>query len=676
MQENRKKAAAAARLKKWQDILRRDETAWQSIRDRLDRQEALLRGSAKITRKDGTAAQKDADHVRNIIAEIIETEVDSTIPAPKVQALREQDEPLARKIEDMLRNELDRLPMEVLNDLQERIVPTHGGDFFFVDWDHTMGTHTTVGDTTVTEVHPRRFVPQAGVYELEDMEHWFLKLPRTEEYIRRKYGVDVAEETEEDQTARSNVEVGTVEGVVTQNIAYYRNGKGGIGRYSWVMDTELEDLEDCQMRHIHICQDCGKTGDGVRCTECGGVKFRREVQEYEELTEDIQRPDGTVISALEQSRDEFGNAATREVSGMSLVDLLGSGALMPQLTAGGDLGAGVYGVQTEPVMRPRQVPCYRPNLYPLVLRRNVSMAGQLLGGSDVDAMEDAQMAANKLSTKINKKLMSGGSFVTKPSSLKFEFSDEDGKVLNLETMQQLEMIQVRNMQVDITADMAFRREVYDEAREQIGITDSFQGRKDPTATSGKAKEFAAAQAAGRLESKRVMKQAAYQKLFELLFKWKLAYADEPRPVVSFNENGDKEYGQFNRWDFLEIDAAGQAYWNDNFLFSCDTAAPLANRRENMWQELRGHRQEGALGDPTKTDNLILYWGIMEQLHYPLAGTIKQAMEKKKQQEEEQAAQAAMQAQMMAEMQSGVLPGGAAGLYKPEPPTNMGGGEVL
>ena len=71
-------------------------------------------------------------HVRNIVAENIESQVSTDIPQPKVTARRKQDEGLARLIEDMLRNELDRLPMEYLNDMQERTVPIQGGSFFHV----------------------------------------------------------------------------------------------------------------------------------------------------------------------------------------------------------------------------------------------------------------------------------------------------------------------------------------------------------------------------------------------------------------------------------------------------------------------------------------------------------------------------------------------------------------
>ena len=89
------------------------------------------------------------------------------------------------------------------------------------------------------------------------------------------------------------------------------------------------------------------------------------------------------------------------------------------------------------------------------------------------------------------------------------------------------MIDVYQFSGDLQYELTYLATVYEEARQVLGITDSFQGRTDPTATSGKAKEFSAAQAAGRLESKRTMKQAAYAQLFELMFKFWLAYSDEP-----------------------------------------------------------------------------------------------------------------------------------------------------
>ena len=187
-------------------------------------------------------------------------------------------------------------------------------------------------------------------------------------------------------------------------------------------------------------------------------------------------------------------------------------------------------------------------------------------------------------------------------------------------------------------------QVYEKSRRVLGITDSYQGRRDSTAQSGKAKEFAAAQSAGRLESKRVLKKAAFARIFERMFKNQLAYCDEKRPLRYRDDQGNQEYEEWNSYAFLKMDDAGELYWNDQFLFSCDDASGLATNREAMWQETTGHLQSGAFGDPGNIDTLILYWAQMEELHYPGAGKIKGMLEQRKQEQ-------LMQQQMMMQMQA-------------------------
>lgn len=192
---------------------------------------------------------------------------------------------------------------------------------------------------------------------------------------------------------------------------------------------------------------------------------------------------------------------------------------------------------------------------------------------------------------------------------------EDGERWYIGKPSDKSLIDVYDFSGNLQYELTYLAQVYEEARQIIGITDSFQGRRDTTATSGKAKEFSAAQAAGRLESKRVMKNAAYAELFETMFKFWLAYSDEPRPVTYKDSTGETMYEEFNRYDFLEEGEDGELHWNDQFLFSCDTSAPLASNREAMWQETRQNLEGRAFGDPTDLETLILFWAKMEELHY-------------------------------------------------------------
>ena len=642
------------KLDLWKRRLKANDTAYSAEEARMDGREALYRGSDEIRPivAKNRARERETPHVRNLCAEMIESQVDSNIPQPKVTPRRKRDEWRAKLIEDMLRNELDRLPMEIINDQMERTVPIQGGGAFLVEWDSDQRTHSTVGEVSVAFVHPKQIVPQDGVFTgIEDMDYIILKVPQTKGYIKRRYGVDVDDEGEAEPDVKGMC-ASTADDMVTQYIAYYRNDKGGIGLYSWVNDdVELEDMEDYQARRLRRCAACGamepledvtpaepavngllpgQTADGTGeyrgsgtvsrrgrkvCPYCGGTKWEDSEEQYEEVYTPITRSDGSVIPGAQMVE-----TVTDQVD---------------------EYGLPIVAVE----MVPTRIPFYKPDIYPVILQKNVSVYGKFLGDSDIDKIADQQNTTNRIEKKIIDKLVASGSYLSLPDSPSVQIDERDGKIIRLGNPSDLSMIGTYDVQGNVEQDMAYLSQVYEESRQIIGITDSFQGRKDTTATSGTAKEFSAAQAAGRLESKRVMKDAAYAQLFEAMFKFKLAYADEPRPVVSHDIQGNANYEEFNRYDFLEQDAAGEWAWVDDFLFSCDTSAPLANNREAMWQETRMNLQTGAFGDPASLQTLILFWTKMEMLHYPGSGETKAYLEEQLQQQM-QAQQMAMQQQVM------------------------------
>ena len=631
------------KLTMWQDRLAQNETAYAAELAKMDKREALYKGDRNL--RDIVAGEKKstAVHVRNIVAELIEAQVDSSIPAPKVTARYEKDQHLAKIIEDMLRNEIDRLPFEYMNDQMERTVPIQGSGEWLVEWDNAKRTHTTVGELTVSLLHPKQVIPQDGVYSgIEDMDYIILKVPQTKTFIQRRYGVTVEDESESEPEIKGS-SAGESTDLVTQYIAYYRNDSGGIGKYSWVNDVQLEDMEDYQARRLKRCKKCGQvyngdlqpmepTPDGTAPTEerpkkngvcpyCGSSSFEESTEEFEELHADVVKSNGEIIPAFLEEvkplKDEFGMPVVDPYTGLPA---------------------------TEVVRTPTKIPFYKPDVYPVLQQKSVSIYGAFGGDSDVDKIADQQNTTNRLEAKIIDKLLKSGSYMTLPDDCYIERDAEDMKVIRPGDPAKKELIGVYDLQGNVQQDAEYLMQVYEEARQQIGITDSFQGRRDTTATSGKAREFAAAQSAGRLESKRRMKDAAYAALYEAMFKFKLAYTDEPRPVVSTDRHGQPVYESWNKYDFLEKDANGEYYWNDQFLFSCDTSSSLAQNREAMWQETRMNLQTGAFGDPQNVNTLILFWTKMAMLHYPGAEDTLDYLKEMLQQQ--QAQQAAMQQQQM------------------------------
>lgn len=612
-------------LDEWQEWASKNEAALGDQSARMDDREAMYRGEVreltpltpKDTARNGTL--RKTTHLRNIVAENIESEVSSTIPQPKVTARRQADEGRAKILEDMLRNELDRLPMEQLNDLAERIVPIQGGVYWLVEWDERKTTTSAHGDVSVSLLHPKQIIPQDGVFtSVEDMDAIVVKLPQTRSKVERMYGKhldeDAAEEDPEARTLDANAD--TADDLVTQYVAYYRNDKGGVGKFSWVNDTVLEDMEDVEARRVRTCAQCGEklAPDAKTCPVCGAEQATDGEAENEEIWDGITTAAGTKIPGSQLSADEQG----------------------------------------LPMIQPTVLPYYKPDVFPVFLQRNVSVFGRLLGDSDVDKISDQQNTVSRMETKIIDRFIKAGTRITMPDRADFRVDPDDQDLWYVGNAQDAQLIQVHQFSGDLSQEMAYLSQVYEEARQILGITDSFQGRRDTTAQSGVAKEFAAQQSAGRLESKRVLKEAAYAELFKRIAQLKIAYADEPRPVVATDDRGQAQYEEFNRYDFYEQGPDGQWHCildDDRFLFSCDTSAPLANNREQMWQDTTQMFQLGAFGNPQDLNTLLLYWTKLELLHYPGASDTKEYLEQLK---EEQLQMQQQQMQMQQQLQMAQL----------------------
>ncbi len=581
------------RLRYWQEWLSRNDGAAAPEAGRMDRREALYRGEHNtlepLTEQERRrGGLRKTGHMRNIVAENIESMISASIPRPKVSARYPEDEWRARLLEDLLRSEMDRLPMEELNDMMERTVPIQGGAYWLVEWDNSRRSGNSVGEVVVQGLHPRQVVPQDGIVTaVEDMDAIVLKLPQTRGSILRRFGKDVSGETEAEPEVRGTDASGPVEELVTRYVAYYRNERGGIGRFSWCGDTVLEDMEDYQRRQVRVCAQCGAAAaDDVPCSECGSLKRRWQTQDYEEIWTEKRTPNGTVIPGAHRETD--GNGKVHWV--------------------------------------PTRIPFYQPDVYPLFLQRNISVFGRLLGDSDVDKIADQQNTINRMEQKIIDRLVKAGTRITLPDRADFRVDPEDGEKWYVGSAADKNLIGVYDFSGDLHYEMSYLRQVYEEARQLLGITDSFQGRSDDSAQSAVAKQFAAAQSAGRLESKRVLKEAAYAQLFRRIAQMQLAYADEPRPV---NLGSGRGYASFDRYDFLEQDENGDWHWIlDRFQFSCDTAVPSAGSRQQLWDSTTAHLRSGAFGNPTEPETLLLYWTRMERLHYPGAAETRAALEKR------------------------------------------------
>lgn len=615
-------------LKTWKKRLEEARESYGSDKNRMKTYQGYYDGDRSVAQDPNSSysPSKKASNVRNIVYELIESQVDSSIPMPKVRAIHPEDEELAKKLEHYLENKIKTTKLPLLNDMMERNVPVQGGDFFHVQWDANAGLHSQIGDIKVSEIHPKKLIPQPGMVEIEEMDYFFVQELYTKKKVKAIYGVSV-EDCGNDYTDLAGEQSSTASinsDIVTVNTAYYHNEHGGVGIFVWC-DTEiLLDLDDYEARYLDHCAKCGAVMQNGVCPECGSKKVKKMPEEYEEMAEGMEvktsypMADGTFSRNIDPFTEE--EAPKMDENGQPVMDEMG-----------------------QPVMEVRKVkrkiPYYKPNIYPVVLRKNITQNDKLLGGSDVAVIIDQQDTVKKLGSKINEKLLKGGSFVTLPTGIDVEKTDKELKILRVRNAADKSLIDVINVQPNVQNDLSYEETNYNWAKSALGITDSFQGKFSSSEVSGTARQYAINQAAGRLESKRTLKNEAFAKLYEYMFKFWLAYSDQSSAIISTDSNGTANYDEIDRHEFLKIDSAGEFYWDDEFLFETDPTSTLMQNREALWNQTDLKLQSGAFGPVGDLETARAYWTIQKANGYPNAAIILNIIEQRIKEQQEMAMQA-------------------------------------
>ena len=615
-------------LKTWKKRLEEARESYGSDKNRMKTYQGYYDGDRSVAQDPNSSysPSKKASNVRNIVYELIESQVDSSIPMPKVRAIHPEDEELAKKLEHYLENKIKTTKLPLLNDMMERNVPVQGGDFFHVQWDANAGLHSQIGDIKVSEIHPKKLIPQPGMVEIEEMDYFFVQELYTKKKVKAIYGVSV-EDCGNDYTDLAGEQSSTASinsDIVTVNTAYYHNEHGGVGIFVWC-DTEiLLDLDDYEARYLDHCAKCGAVMQNGVCPECGSKKVKKMPEEYEEMAEGMEvktsypMADGTFSRNIDPFTEE--EAPKVDENGQPVMDEMG-----------------------QPVMEMRKVkrkiPYYKPNIYPVVLRKNITQNDKLLGGSDVAVIIDQQDTVKKLGSKINEKLLKGGSFVTLPTGIDVEKTDKELKILRVRNAADKSLIDVINVQPNVQNDLSYEETNYNWAKSALGITDSFQGKFSSSEVSGTARQYAINQAAGRLESKRTLKNEAFAKLYEYMFKFWLAYSDQSSAIISTDSNGAANYDEIDRHEFLKIDSAGEFYWDDEFLFETDPTSTLMQNREALWNQTDLKLQSGAFGPVGDLETARAYWTIQKANGYPNAAIILNIIEQRIKEQQEMAMQA-------------------------------------
>ena len=604
----------------------RAEARTSELRAALQDYVEQYKGTRLFGRENPGAAP--ADIVRNITYELIESQVDTSIPPARVDAERwsEKNGRNAKTIERLCNNLRNKLPFEELNDVQERYTYVLGGSVRTILWDNSIMTRHEVGGISIDETNPQFFLPEPGIYDVDDMEYCFIEYTSTHEEAERRYGTPLTREGED-----AHAEVDEDENIVIV-VCFYKNEDGNVSQYVYTGDTELCDIDDFFARKRYVCKVCGRRRELCESDEhcdCGG-SFMQESEEYETLTHDIELSDGRIIPAMSpvvkngrRVQDEIEEDVLDELTGLPIVDTDGDG---------------VKTIRKRRVlvdrMEPTKIRWYKPKSLPVVIRKNTSQldtddkkvtpgAGvainmQFLGQSDCEYIKHQQWEVNKLESRMHQKMMKAKVVPYCPEDTETKYNNKIfEECIAMKPGENPRNYGVIDTTPNITQDMNQSERMNEQGKRTLGITNSFQGQADTTAQSGKAKQVQVAQSAGRLTSKRVMKNASFARGDRIIFEYHLAYADEPRPIAYRDEWGRIHNATFNRYDFLEYDEwTGEWYYDDRYLFSVDSSANIEADRAQMWELNQANFTAGTFGNPQELTTLIRYWQAQEEAHYP------------------------------------------------------------
>ena len=559
------------RLAFFKDLYQKSKDKHAPLYERLLRYRAQYKGSRAIDR-----SSTEASVVRNITYELIESQVSTLIPTPAVEAKHytEGNERCAKAIEHLCSSLRRELPFEKLNDIDERYTYVYGGSVWFVEWDAQSNRNGRAGAARISCLSPLDFIPEPGIFEIEDMEYCFLRFESTYADLSRRYDVPIERFAE----AGNDTETGdTVEMI----LAFWRGEDGYINAFAFAEDVILLDVEDYYARKGERCRVCGKTRSLCACAH---PHYVLSSEEEEFLTEDLSLSSGGVIPALS-----------------------------PALRKEGD-------TPDPHALLPTRLPYYRPRRFPIVIRKNTSEEKSLFGQSDCEFIRPQQQQINKIESRILEKLMRSGVTPILPDDAEMTLDNSIfGQVIKLRAGDEKDRYGILDTTPAITQDITQSDRLYEHAKRILGITDTYLGMSDGTATSGYAKQVQVEQAAGRLESKRKMKQTAYAELDRILFEYHLAYADESRPISYKDAFGKQKNAIFNRYDFIVYrPETGKYEYNDDFLFSVDLGGGVEQRREELWQKNLENLTAGTLGDPADPATLLHYWLCQERARYPHA----------------------------------------------------------
>ena len=521
----------------------------------------------------GNETTKLMKALRKVAYELVESKIISLMPGPRMSPRYYSDIVVVNATEALINHEIDKMLSEEVHDESEHSCLIDGTTWLKVEWDPFDNTNERSGMPKVINCPVDTVYPQPGVADYKKLEYIFEVKKLTLTTVMDLYNRQV--------TPNNGTDLLDVIEV------YYLNKDRVVGHLVYTKDSLIVLTNDIEwgMRKRRMCNKClSLVGINTECPVCGRTEFKYVPAEDETLDEDL-----TYIE------NKFRSGGSSEAADAEQEN--------PNKT----------------IAKGTKIPHYLVRQLPFVPKRTIKVARDMYGISEVQLSLEAQDSINKLLNKAEAKSSKSKAYVTKLKDTYVNDTDEEITWIEIESAQEGQAIQVKQIMADIMGELTMVQVLYGNAKSTQGVTDTDQGKPDPTAISGKAKEAQLTVSAQRQSASKTQRNTAYAGVYELIFKYLLAYSDEERSFVSLMPDGSYREEVWSKYMFLAKNKTNELYYRDDFAWSIDSVAYITKDREMMWQMIDRDFLNGTTGseiDPQRA--LLLYWHMKDQQGYPTA----------------------------------------------------------
>jgi len=524
--------------------------------------------------KNGNYTDIKMKALRKLAFELVEQKINARIPAPKMTPRYHSDLVPVKSTEALIKQEMDRMLSEETQDESERSCLIDSTTWLKVTWDPFDNTHERSGMPVVENCPIDTVFPQPGISNYKKLEYIFEARSMTLAQIKDLFNKEISSLSDTD--------------IVDIVEVYYLNKDRHVGRFVYVQDTLLvlgNDLE-WGMRRRRECDACDTIVNiSSECPVCGGTSFSYVGVKSQRLEQDLEFIANPYRSGTSTDRSQ--DQATK--------------------------------VDDQVIKAGTEIPFYLIRQLPFIPKRAVKVPKDMYGISEIKLALEPQDSINKFLNKAERKSAMSKAYVTKLKDTNIDDEDTEITYVEVESAQEGQAIQVKQVTADIKEEVTMAQMLYEVAKSTSGVTDTDQGKQDPTARSGKAKQLQMMASQARQAAPLTQRNIAYAGVYELIFKHLLAYCDEERSFINLLPDGTTKEEVWSKYMFLEKDKHGNYYYRDDFAWSVDQATEITQDRASMWQMIDNDYMNGTMGteiDPVRA--LRMYWNMKKQYGYPTA----------------------------------------------------------